>query len=496
MTTVIERETRTITQTGQGSRQGRCEGCPRFEEPASDFCEIPNPKYQNRHPVCVRAVPTAFGARPTSCARRWNGAVPVAKATRGDRYAGPDGQRMRERNSNPDMKDRVGRLDRRGFYSVHGCTLVALAALAVLLGISCGPALADPPANPGYMRASKGRNSQFIIFDADTYKIYRSVKFPQSSIPYSHRLEIGPNGRIWVGYDETRDGLFAYMLRDQRRGILVFAPDGTLLHEVDILCGGSGMAFASGYAFVGCGSTVFAVDIETLAVVKRLDWEHPPGLSNRQRHTVITAVEAIGTSILAFGFSYPPDDYKARTHHSASVTKIEVIDAESLTVRGYRNIPEPGLRVFSAVDVNGDAWIFNRLSHIAERPSRVDVYVMDPRTLDIVDSFNLGQPFPQWAEQDENGFIHILNSVIGAQSRLAGFQSGFTLLNSASREEMFTAIPDLPFTRGIGVDQGRPCLTRRGTEDGGLWCMNDNGVLELKIKHPGAVGVRFGPRAS
>ena len=95
-----------------------------------------------------------------------------------------------------------------------------------------------------------------------------------------------------------------------------------------------------------------------------------------------------------------------------------------------------------------------------------------------------------------NGFIHILNSVIGAQSRLAGFQSGFTLLNSASREEMFTAIPDLPFTRGIGVDQGRPCLTRRGTEDGGLWCMNDNGVLELKIKHPGAVGVRFGPRAS
>ena len=52
MTTVLERETRTITQTGQGNRQGRCEGCPRCDEPASGFCKIPHPKYQNRHPVC------------------------------------------------------------------------------------------------------------------------------------------------------------------------------------------------------------------------------------------------------------------------------------------------------------------------------------------------------------------------------------------------------------------------------------------------------------
>ena len=107
------------------------------------------------------------------------------------------------------------------------------------------------------------------------------------------------------------------------------------------MCDPSGMAFANGYAFVGCGSSIDVVDIETMAVVKRLDWEHPPGLSDSERHTSITAVEAIGTSILAFGFSSPPDDYKARTHHSASVTKIEVIDPESLTVRGYLNIPEP-----------------------------------------------------------------------------------------------------------------------------------------------------------
>ena len=126
------------------------------------------------------------------------------------------------------------------------------------------------------MRAFKGRNSQFIIFDADTYEIYRSVEFSSRPPLYSHRLEIGPKGRIWVGYAESGgDGIFAYMLRDQRRGILVFAPDGTLLEDVDLECDPSGMAFANGYAFVGCGSSIDVVDIETMAVVKRLDWEHP-----------------------------------------------------------------------------------------------------------------------------------------------------------------------------------------------------------------------------
>ena len=52
MVTVLDRETEVRTQTGQGNRQGRCDGCPRCDEPNSPFCNIPHPKYQNRHPVC------------------------------------------------------------------------------------------------------------------------------------------------------------------------------------------------------------------------------------------------------------------------------------------------------------------------------------------------------------------------------------------------------------------------------------------------------------
>ena len=62
MTTVLERETRTITQTGQGNRQGRCEGCPRCDEPAkaaSAKSPIPSTKID---------IPSAEFAVIVSCA--------------------------------------------------------------------------------------------------------------------------------------------------------------------------------------------------------------------------------------------------------------------------------------------------------------------------------------------------------------------------------------------------------------------------------------------
>lgn len=51
MTTVMERP-ETLTQAGGANRYGRCDGCPRCDDPNSGTCRIPHPKYQNRHPVC------------------------------------------------------------------------------------------------------------------------------------------------------------------------------------------------------------------------------------------------------------------------------------------------------------------------------------------------------------------------------------------------------------------------------------------------------------
>ena len=48
MVTVLERE----TQTGQGTGHRSCDGCPRCESSDATWCNIPHPKFANRHPVC------------------------------------------------------------------------------------------------------------------------------------------------------------------------------------------------------------------------------------------------------------------------------------------------------------------------------------------------------------------------------------------------------------------------------------------------------------
>ena len=48
MVTVLEPR----TQTGQGTGHRKCDGCPRCERPDSPTCNIPHPKFANRHPVC------------------------------------------------------------------------------------------------------------------------------------------------------------------------------------------------------------------------------------------------------------------------------------------------------------------------------------------------------------------------------------------------------------------------------------------------------------
>ena len=40
------------TQTKQGSNSRNCDGCPRCDDSGSKMCNIPHPKYGNRHPIC------------------------------------------------------------------------------------------------------------------------------------------------------------------------------------------------------------------------------------------------------------------------------------------------------------------------------------------------------------------------------------------------------------------------------------------------------------
>ncbi len=282
--------------------------------------------------------------------------------------------------------------------------------------------------------------------------------------------------------------------------MLVFSPGGDLEHELDLKCSplDIGIAFSNGYAFVGCAASGFSgqvivIDTNTMEVVKTFDRVHPGDVKPTQQWFFITAVAEAAGSILVIGAGNPPEGYRRLTNHSSVTTRIGVIDPETLAFRGYLTGLEPGLRVLSVLEVNGKVWLFNELSHIEERPARTDVYVMDPQTLQIVDSFNLDHPFPNWAEHADDSAIYIFHEV-RKRLRDAGYQSGITRLDLATGAETFVPTPNLPYSQGMGVYRDRPCLANERSEGSGLWCLNDDDVLELKIPDR-YLGVLFGPPA-
>ncbi len=350
------------------------------------------------------------------------------------------------------------------------------------------------PRNLGYLRASHPSSGRLTIFDADTFEVYRTVTLPPSTSGYSHRLEIDPAGRVWIGYSQI--GIDHLSPKEDR--VLVFSPNGDLEHELDLGCSplDTGIAFTNGYAFVGCAASgfygqVIVVDMDTMEVVKTFDRVHPPGDDSSGQLFYITTVAEVAGSILVVGAGHPPKGYQRLTPHYAVTTRVGVIDPETLTLRGYQTGLEPGLRILNVLEVDGKAWLFNELSHLAERPARTDVYVMDPRHPQIVDRLNLDHPFPNWAEHGDAGVIYIFHEVSTQRWRDAGYRAGITRLDLATGMETFIPTPTMPHAPGMGVYRDRPCLAGRDKNSSGLWCLNEDGSLELKVHQENAIGVAF-----
>ena len=417
------------------------------------------------------------------------------------------------------MGNRVGMGRRCAFWMAFLILVVVLNGCRD--GLEGPPAPTEFPENPGYLRAAHPRGGELIIFDADTFEIYRKVELPPSGTPDSHRLEIGPAGRIWIGF--SRGGKDASPEEVNR--VLVFSRDGGLEHELDLGCSSpdAGIAFANGYAFVGCRSIswsrVIVIDLSTMEPVKTFDRILPPLEDAAERGFYITAVAEVAGSILVAGWGRPPEDYQRLTNHSAGTTAVGVIDPETLIFRGFLTGLNPGLRVLSVLEVDGNAWLFNELGHMAERLPRIDVYVMDPRAMEIVDSFNLERPFPVWAQHGDDGTIYIYHGVSRGRWRDAGYRRGLTRLDPVTGAGTFFLTPDGGGVRGMGVYRSQPCLAlalggsilitpgpgkdpdldrkvaeaRRRAANNGLWCMDGEGGLELKIRQRSPVGVAFGP---
>ena len=385
-----------------------------------------------------------------------------------------------------------------GIRGLTGTAILALAALAV--GIACGGdsgPLTEFPPNPGYLRAASAESGNLVIFNAETFEVYRTVDLPHASVAYSHRLERDDSGRIWIGYGQYFNRTFPFRPKSE---VLVFSARGELDHALDTDCEPSegGIAFANGYAFIGCddaGSKVVVIDANTMEIVKTIEDIRSERRADRSLswHNLV-GVEEVDGIVLLLGIGQAPRDYDRVTNSRSGVAVVAMLDPQTLEISGYNTGLAPGSRILDAIEVDGLAWLLNSWSHIPERPPRTDVYVMDPRTLEVVDSFNLSHPYPLWGRVGDDGYLYIAhgtNHSAGDSDR----QAGVTRIDPVTREETHWRIDPQYSRRGIiGFDvyKGRSCMALPVSEAHGLWCINEDGAIELVLKQEHPVGVLLG----
>lgn len=384
----------------------------------------------------------------------------------------------------------------------------------IVMAILAAPHIADAiikdngpfgefPKNPGYLRATDRDFGKLTIFDADTFEVYRTIDLPQAYEGDSHRLERDGKGRIWIGYSQEYTRALPWLVEEEVR---VFSAKGDLEHALDTQCGPpeGGIAFANGYAFIGCiwsgfSAKVVVVNTESMDIVKTLEVQRPhPEIPNPEMSDFfLRAVKEVDGSILVFGSGRPPADYDEVRPQTSGAAIVARIDPETLTVDEYKAVFPPGATIMDAVEVDGAAWLLNSFSHIVERPPRVDVYVINPRTLAVLDSFNLDKPYPTWGERGADGDIYIYHGNGIPSDFDVGHLGGVTRINPDTRESEYAQINratgrNLPgyIASDFAMRGGTPFIVTGG----GLWRVNDDDrPREMMLEQDYSIGVLFAP---
>ena len=353
------------------------------------------------------------------------------------------------------------------------------------------------PKNPGYLRSNDSGFGKLTIFDADAFKVYRMIDLPPATLGRTHRLERDGKGRIWIGYVEDYTGMI--FPRRVKSEVRVFSAKGDLEHVLDTQCGppDGGIAFANGYAFIGCPSSEIAVaDIESMDIVKTLEIRRPHPWMGINDFSM-QSVEEVDGSILALGVGYPPEDYDEVRPQTSGAAVVARIDPETLTVDEYKAEFPPGATIMDAVEVDGAAWLLNSFSHIVERPPRVDVYVINPHTLAVLDSFNLDKPYPTWGERGADGDVYIYHSNGIPSDFDVGHLGGVTRINPDTRESEYAQINSATGRNAPGYIADDFAM-RGGTPfvvtGSGLWRVNgDDRPREIMLEQDYSIGVLFAP---
>ena len=207
-------------------------------------------------------------------------------------------------------------------------------------------------------------------------------------------------------------------------------------------------------------------------------------------------MEEVDGSILALGSGGSPVGYDGVKPRTNGITIVARIDPETLTVDEYKAEFPPGSFAMDAVEVNGAAWLLNSNSNIVERSPRVDVYVINPHTLEVLDSFNLDKPYPTWGERGADGYVYIYHMNAIPSDFGVGHLGGVTRINPDTRETDYFQVNNDSTGRNIPGFIAGDFATRDGTPfvvmSDGLWRVGADGK-ELVVEQEYSIGVLFAP---
>ncbi|MFP4343670.1 MAG: hypothetical protein ACLFU8_03150 [Anaerolineales bacterium] len=351
-------------------------------------------------------------------------------------------------------------------------------------GSGCRPATA-PLSAPGYLLAGSNVSNDFdnnalYLFDtapgpavtAAARSAPLRVDLPRSWVRYLNRA---PDGRLWIGLggDFTRN--------DDR--VQVYSAQGELLHTLRP-CNNpeAGITFAAGYAFVGCTNdgftgTVVVLDPNDFSTVTTLTLALPDapvllvGSGATERHVLLTAMTT------------GPDPQR-------SYALANIIDARQLEISAQISLGAD-TDIWTVLPHEERFYLLNVASARSAAQPRPDVLILDPDAPATPERLTLPLASPLWG-QIVAGELYVYHHP-GWNTTQQEPWRGLSRTPLRGGSGVAWSLPDGFEAGALAVWQGVPCLSHwdawSPTEEHGLYCLDEEGALQLRFPIPDASGV-------
>ncbi len=352
-------------------------------------------------------------------------------------------------------------------------------------GSSCQPeGTAPPPPHPGYVLAGSNvgndfRNNALYLFDtapgpattASTQPALR-IDLPHSRARYLNRA---PDGTLWIGFggDFSRD--------DDR--VQVYSAQGQLLHTLHPCTNpDAGITFVAGYVFIGCSNDGFSGSVVVLATADLSPVTTIP-LTLPEAPVLLVGSGASEEYVVLTAMTTGPDAER-------SYALAHIIDAQRLELTAQMPLGAD-TDVWAVLPHEGRFYLLNAASARSPAQPRPDVLLLDPTEPAALTEITLPLASPLWGQIVAGTLYAYHHPGWNTTQQQSWRGMSHTSLSEGTGRPW--RLPDTFEAGALAVWEGVPCLSHwdywTATTEHGLYCLNEEGELQLRLPVPDASAV-------